>query len=59
LLAQLAPEPNLSLHLRIAQGVEIGRPSLLEASAEKHRGSVTETRIGGRCVAVMSGTIDI
>jgi trans-2,3-dihydro-3-hydroxyanthranilate isomerase len=59
LLAHLMPEPDLSLHLRIAQGVEMGRPSLLEASAEKRRGIVTETRIGGRCVAVMSGTIEI
>lgn len=59
LLAHLTPEPDLSLHLRIAQGVEMGRPSLLEASAEKRRGIVTETRIGGRCVAVMSGTIEI
>jgi len=45
--------------VRIAQGVEMGRPSLLEASAEKRAGTVTETRIGGRCVAVMSGVIDI
>lgn len=59
LLAHLAPESDLSLQLRIAQGVEMGRPSLLEASAEKRRGIVTETRIGGGCVAVMSGTIEI
>ena len=59
LLASLKPEPNLSLSLRIAQGVEMGRPSLLEASAEKRGGRVAETRIGGRCVAVMRGTIEI
>ena len=28
-------------------------------SAEKRAGSVVETRIGGRCVAVMAGTIEI
>jgi trans-2,3-dihydro-3-hydroxyanthranilate isomerase len=59
LLASLRPEPDLALQLRIAQGVEMGRPSLLDASAEKRDGRVTETRIGGRCVAVMTGTIDI
>jgi trans-2,3-dihydro-3-hydroxyanthranilate isomerase len=59
LLASLRPEPDLSLELRIAQGIEMGRPSLLEASAEKCNGRVTETRIGGRCVAVMTGTIEI
>ena len=59
LLASLRPEPDLSLRLRIAQGVEMGRPSLLEASAEKRGGRVAETRIGGRCVAVMAGTIEI
>jgi trans-2,3-dihydro-3-hydroxyanthranilate isomerase len=59
LLASLRPEPDLSLRLRIAQGVEMGRPSLLDASAEKRGGRVTEMRIGGRCVAVMSGTIEV
>jgi trans-2,3-dihydro-3-hydroxyanthranilate isomerase len=59
LLASLRPEPELSLGLRIAQGVEMGRPSLLDASAEKRGGRVVETRIGGRCVLVMSGTIEI
>jgi trans-2,3-dihydro-3-hydroxyanthranilate isomerase len=59
LLASLRPEPELSLNLRIIQGVEMGRPSLLEASAEKRDGKVVETRIGGRCVAVMAGTIEI
>jgi trans-2,3-dihydro-3-hydroxyanthranilate isomerase len=59
LLASLRPEPDLALEWRIAQGVEMGRPSLLDAAAEKRDGSVVATRIGGRCVAVMTGTIDI
>jgi trans-2,3-dihydro-3-hydroxyanthranilate isomerase len=59
LLASLRPEPDLSLRLRIAQGAEMGRPSLLDAAAEKRGGRVVETRIGGRCVAVMTGTIAI
>jgi trans-2,3-dihydro-3-hydroxyanthranilate isomerase len=43
----------------IAQGVEMGRPSILQAQAEKKNGAVTATWIGGRCVPVMSGTIDL
>jgi predicted PhzF superfamily epimerase YddE/YHI9 len=37
----------------------MGRPSLIEAAAEKRAGRVEETRISGRCVAVMTGTIEI
>ncbi|HEX3438869.1 MAG TPA: PhzF family phenazine biosynthesis protein, partial [Pseudolabrys sp.] len=59
LLASLRPERDISLRLRIAQGIEMGRPSLLEASAEKRDGKVVQTRIGGRCVAVMAGKIEI
>jgi trans-2,3-dihydro-3-hydroxyanthranilate isomerase len=59
LLAKLKPEPDLQLSKRIAQGVEMGRPSLLHAEAEKRGGVVTATHIGGRCVPVMSGIIDL
>jgi trans-2,3-dihydro-3-hydroxyanthranilate isomerase len=59
LLAKLRPEPDLRLSKTIAQGVEMGRPSLLEAEAEKHNGTVTATYIGGRCMPVMSGTIEL
>jgi len=43
---------------RIAQGVEMGRPSVLEASAEKRDGVVVATRIGGASVLVSEGVID-
>jgi trans-2,3-dihydro-3-hydroxyanthranilate isomerase len=59
LLASLRPETDLDLRLRIAQGVEMGRPSLLDAVAVKRGGAVVETRIGGRCVSVLTGTIEI
>ena len=59
LLAKLRPEPDLRLTKTIAQGVEMGRASLLQAEAEKKDGVVTATYIGGRCVPVMSGTIDL
>jgi trans-2,3-dihydro-3-hydroxyanthranilate isomerase len=59
LLAKLRPEPDLRISRTIAQGVEMGRPSLLQADAEKKDGTVTATYVGGRCVPVMSGTIEI
>jgi trans-2,3-dihydro-3-hydroxyanthranilate isomerase len=59
LLAKLRAEPDLQLSKTIAQGVEMGRPSLLEALADKRGGIVTATYIGGRCVPVMSGSIDL
>ena len=41
----------------IAQGVEMGRPSLLKARAEKKDGEVVSTWIGGSCVMVSEGRI--
>ena len=43
----------------IVQGVELGRPSLLEARAEKREGVVTDTWIGGACVLVGEGWIEV
>ncbi len=42
---------------RIAQGVEMGRPSLLRARAEKTADKVLSTWIGGSCVLVSEGHI--
>jgi trans-2,3-dihydro-3-hydroxyanthranilate isomerase len=44
---------------RIAQGVEMGRPSLLEAGAEKRGGVVVATRVGGASVLVSEGVIEV
>jgi len=59
LLAGLRPDPDVTLRLRIAQGVEMGRPSLLEATAEKRNGRITGMWIAGRCVPMMNGTLDL
>jgi trans-2,3-dihydro-3-hydroxyanthranilate isomerase len=59
LLAGLRPEADLSLALRIGQGVDMGRPSLLEASAEKRNGEITALSIGGRCVPMMRGMLTL
>ena len=58
-LASLRPEPDLKLNLRIAQGVDMGRPSLLEAAAEKQAGQITGMWIGGRCVEMMRGQLEL
>jgi trans-2,3-dihydro-3-hydroxyanthranilate isomerase len=59
LLASLRGEADLRLDLRIAQGVDMGRPSLLEATAEKQGGRISGLWIGGGCVPVMRGVIEI
>jgi trans-2,3-dihydro-3-hydroxyanthranilate isomerase len=59
LIGQLAAMESGSgtLRKRIAQGVEMGRPSLLLAEADYTDGKVPTVRIGGRCVAMMRGEI--
>jgi trans-2,3-dihydro-3-hydroxyanthranilate isomerase len=59
LLAQLGEKPTDSLKLRIAQGVEMGRPSLLSARAEKVDAVVRSTHVGGACVLVSEGMIEV
>ena len=59
LLASLRSEPDLSLALRIGQGIDMGRPSLLEASAEKRGGKIIGMSIGGRCVPMMRGVLGV
>ncbi|MGD9509665.1 MAG: PhzF family phenazine biosynthesis protein [Geminicoccaceae bacterium] len=44
---------------RIRQGVEMGRPSLIEAAAHRVDGAVVEVRIGGSAVPVMEGNIEV
>jgi trans-2,3-dihydro-3-hydroxyanthranilate isomerase len=44
---------------RIAQGVEMGRPSVLDARTEKRAGTVTGVWIAGYCMMVSEGTIEV
>ncbi len=46
------------LQLRVGQGTDMGRPSLLLASATGKREDLV-SRVGGRCVAVMDGLISM
>ncbi len=58
LLAELAPQTDHHFKWTIHQGVEMGRPSLLLAEADKSAGEVIAVRIGGSCVPVMEGLLD-
>jgi trans-2,3-dihydro-3-hydroxyanthranilate isomerase len=59
LLAHLDSRPTLTLAKTIGQGFDMGRPSILEAAAEKKDGKVVATHIGGRCVPMMAGEIEL
>ena len=59
LLASLRREPDVRLTLRIGQGIDLGRPSLLEASAEKRGGKIVGMAIGGRCVPMTRGVLEV
>jgi trans-2,3-dihydro-3-hydroxyanthranilate isomerase len=56
LLADLASEREGELKLRIGQGVDMGRPSLLLTRVVKGNGAVASAHVGGRCVQMMEGT---
>ena len=59
LLAHDDKRADLTLAKTIGQGFDMGRPSILEASAEKKAGKVTATYIGGKCVPMLKGTIEV
>ena len=59
LLAALEDASTDTFSYRIAQGVEMGRPSELAASVDKLDGEVVTVRIGGASVDVTEGSIEI
>src|SRR5258708_31743355 len=56
LLADLDPAREGELKLRIGQGVDMGRPSLLKTRVRKQNGAVASIHVGGGCVQMMEGT---
>jgi trans-2,3-dihydro-3-hydroxyanthranilate isomerase len=56
LLADLDPVRDGELKLRIGQGFDMGRPSLLLTRARKADGAVASAHVGGACVPMMEGT---
>jgi trans-2,3-dihydro-3-hydroxyanthranilate isomerase len=59
LLATLEADARAVRAWRIHQGVDMGRPSLLLGRTAARPGKALETYIGGSCVAVFEGTLDL
>ena len=59
LLAHCDSADDGDFRWRIAQGVEMGRPSELETRAEKRQGVVVDTWVGGASVLVGHGVIQV
>ena len=54
-LVQAAP----TTRIRSEQGFEIGRPSILDIEVDKAGAAITAVRVGGRCVAMGGGWLDV
>jgi trans-2,3-dihydro-3-hydroxyanthranilate isomerase len=48
-----------TLHWLVEQGFEMGRPSILEVEADKQNGEITAVRVGGKCVMVSEGVMEL
>jgi trans-2,3-dihydro-3-hydroxyanthranilate isomerase len=59
LLADLDGTRDGELSLRIGQGFDMGRPSLLLTRVRKQNGAVVSAHVGGRCVPMMEGTFHL
>jgi trans-2,3-dihydro-3-hydroxyanthranilate isomerase len=59
MLADLDPTTDGELKLRIGQGFDMGRPSLLLTRVVKQSGKIVSAHVGGGCVAMMEGTFTL
>ncbi|KJC36979.1 PhzF family phenazine biosynthesis protein [Bradyrhizobium sp. LTSP885] len=59
LLADIDAARDGELRLRIGQGVDMGRPSLLLTRVRKQSGAITSVHVGGGCVKMMEGTLNV
>jgi trans-2,3-dihydro-3-hydroxyanthranilate isomerase len=59
LLTSLAPGENVNLSYEILQGVEMGRPSQIIATASKTAEGAVLATVAGSCVPVMQGTVEV
>jgi trans-2,3-dihydro-3-hydroxyanthranilate isomerase len=57
LLADLDGVSDGEVKLRIGQGIDMGRPSLLLTRVRKQGGKVVSVHVGGGCVTMMEGTL--
>ena len=58
-LAARAPGEGGTLAWRVEQGVEMGRPSILDVEVDRRGRTVTAVRVGGASVLVSEGTIKV
>jgi trans-2,3-dihydro-3-hydroxyanthranilate isomerase len=58
-LAARVPQRDGTFRWVVEQGFEMGRPSILEAEADKVGGLVVATRVGGSTVIVTEGTMSL
>ena len=59
LLASLDDRKDATSTWTVAQGVEMGRPSLLHLTAERRGGEIVQVRVAGGAVIVCRGRIDV
>ncbi|NIP56957.1 MAG: PhzF family phenazine biosynthesis protein [Gemmatimonadetes bacterium] len=58
-LSELDGREEGSLAWTVEQGLEIGRPSIIEVEADRQEGATTAVRVGGSAVAVSRGTMRV
>jgi trans-2,3-dihydro-3-hydroxyanthranilate isomerase len=59
LLTSLAPGENVDLTYDIAQGIEMGRPSRIVATARKTAEGPVSATVAGTCVPVLRGSLEL
>lgn len=59
LLGDLDATRDGEVRLRIGQGFDMGRPSLLLTRVIKRNGAVVATHVGGNCVQIMEGMLRV
>jgi len=59
LLAEECQTADTEIRLRVVQGVDMGRPSVLHTRALRRDGKVASVHVGGRCVPVMEGVLRV
>lgn len=59
LLAHASTEASAELRWNIAQGVDMGRPSMLTGRVQKAGGEITSVHMGGHCVRMFTGEFRI
>lgn len=58
-VAARSPGPDCSITLSVSQGLAMGRPSRIEAFAEKRGGVVVSVGVGGETVIFASGRLEL